>query len=111
MKRREIRYLAVDPRGAKNALMAANDAIGSVPPIDIGFDIEYITTLSAATNRPNAMRDHMYGPPSSVKVDRSSAVSNAYGMKNAMARNASQVNACAPLDAAVPIVSTPTSVQ
>ena len=63
------------------------------------------------TNRPRASFVQMYGPPSSVKAEPSSAVRNAYGMKKASPRNISHVNPCAPLLATAPIVSRPTSVQ
>ena len=53
----------------------------------------------------------MYGPPSSVKVEPSSDVSSAYGMKNTGTRKISQVKPCAPWLATDPIVSSPTSVQ
>ena len=62
-------------------------------------------------NRPSASFVQMYGPPSSVKVEPSSDVSSAYGMKKTGTRKISQVNPCAPLLATVPIVSRPTSVQ
>ena len=45
-----------------------------MPPIQIGFEIQYRTALMAPQNRPRAMRVQMYGPPSSVNVEPSSEI-------------------------------------
>ena len=80
----------------KKVVNVVNAVIVSVPPSQIGFEIQYMTALTEAMGRPRASFVQMYAPPSSRKVEPSSAVSMAYGRKKNTPRKISQRNAWAP---------------
>ena len=82
--------------GNTNLSIAATAVIVRVPPSQIGFESQLGTWLSAATNLPKAILVQVYGAPSSVKLEPSSAVSRPYGRKKKMPMNSIQVNPCAP---------------
>src|SRR5487761_39109 len=69
---------------------AAMRAAVSVPPIQTGFDSQYRTDVTAPAGRPNAIRAHSYGPPSTGKADPSSAMTIPYGIRNTTSEMTSQ---------------------
>src|ERR1700730_950572 len=89
-------YFQTPSRGSTNEVNAANAVIVRLPPSQIGFESQLGTWLRAATNLPNAILVHVYGAPSSVKADPSSAVSRPYGRKKKRAMKIIHVNPWAP---------------
>jgi hypothetical protein len=95
----------------KNVATTVAASAASVPPSQTGLVTQYRKLLTAPMRWPNAIRGQMYGPPSSGKVDPSSATMSADGRKKRTASTMSQVNAWPPFAAIAPTVSTPTRVQ
>src|SRR5579859_860498 len=83
----------------------------SVPPTQSGLDSQYKTAVTAPTARPNDIRAHSYGPPSTGNAAPSSATSMPYGLRKITSETASQVMDCAPPCAAAAMVSRPTIAQ
>src|SRR6202453_510095 len=83
----------------------------SVPPTHSGLDSQYRIAVTAPAARPNDIRAHSYGPPSTGKAAPSSATSMPYGMRKQTSEIASQVMACAPPSAACAMLSRPTIAQ
>src|SRR3954452_15914162 len=50
------RYFPTPPRSPKNVLNVSTAVMHNRPPIQTGFDSQYITVLIAATKRPKASR-------------------------------------------------------
>src|SRR4051794_4014529 len=70
-------YFQAPVSGVKKSPNVVTARIVSEPPSQIGFDSQYRTALIAAVKRPNASLVQTYAPPSSWKLDPSSAVSSA----------------------------------
>ena len=77
MNASEKRYFQVPVSGMKKSPNVVTARIVSEPPSQIGFESQYRTALIEATKRPKASLTQMYAPPSSGKVEPSSAASSA----------------------------------